>query len=187
MATVAALRLLGCLAGEPGGLLVELDHDVGRVVVGLRHPVGGERVRLDDVGAGEEVAQVDVAHGVGPGEGEEFVVAGDVAAVVAEPVAAEGVVTEPQRLDLGAHRSVEHEDALAGGQRERVVAEGMVGAQRRCAGSACGVHASSLEVVRSVASQTVTVRPSGLVPGGSTSTMREQSSPASSSQWRSWS
>ena len=109
---VDAVRLVGGLAGEAGGDLVEFDDLVDGVVVALRHPVGREGVGLDDVGAGEEVVEMDLAHGVGLGEREQLVVAAEVAAVIAEPVAAERFVGQPERLDLGAHGTVEHHDPL---------------------------------------------------------------------------
>ena len=125
-APVATLRLLGGLARQAGGDLVELGDLVDGVVVGLRDAVGRERVRLDDVRAREQVAQVDVSHRVRLGEREQLAVAGEVAAVIAEPVAAERLVGQPERLDLGAHRAVEHDDALAGELCDGVIVEGVV-------------------------------------------------------------
>ena len=122
-ATVDALRFLGGLAGQASSDLVEFDHLVDGSVVALRHTIGRERVGLDDVGAGEEITQVDVAHRVGLGECQEFVVAGEIATVVAEELAAERLVGQPERLDLGAHRTVEHDNALPGEPGDRVGVE----------------------------------------------------------------
>ncbi len=66
---------------------------------------------------------MDVTHRVGLGECEELVVAGEIATVVTEELAAERLVGQPERLDLGAHRTVEHDDALAGEHSDRVVVE----------------------------------------------------------------
>ena len=103
------------LAGEARAFAVELVDDRLEPVIGLRDRGAGEGVGLDDVGAGAEVAQVDVAHRVGLGEDEKIVVAAQIVAVVAEALAAEILLGELQRLDLGAHGAVEHEDALGRG------------------------------------------------------------------------
>ncbi len=55
LAAVAALRLLGRLAGDAGGSDVQLVDDLVRPVVALGDAGAGERVGLDDVGAGEQV------------------------------------------------------------------------------------------------------------------------------------
>ena len=112
------MGLLGGLAGEPRGDLVQFGDVADGVVVALGDPVRRERVRLDDVGTRQEVAQVDVAHGVGLRERQQLVVAGEVAGVVTEAVTPERVVGQAERLDLGAHRSVEHDDAIAGERGE---------------------------------------------------------------------
>ena len=120
---------------------------------------------------------MDRAHGVGLGEREQLVVAAEVAAVIAESVAAERFVGQPERLDLGAHGAVEHHDAFACDLRDGVVAERVI----RC--ELLAGHATSLSVfsamvcVRLVASQMVTVRPSWPA-GGSTSVIVGQSNPA---------
>ena len=137
-ATVGAVGFFGSLAGEPCGNLVEFDDLVDSAVVALRHTVGRKGVGLDDVGAGEEIAQMDVAHRVGLGEGQQLVVAAEIMTVVAEAVTTERVVGQAECLDLGAHRTVEHDDALAGEQGDRVVVERVrVGAHIRRLPSSC--------------------------------------------------
>ncbi len=61
---------------------------------------------------------MDVAHGVGLGEDQEIVVALQIVGVVLETVPAEIRLRELAVLDLGAHRAVEHEDALGRGFAE---------------------------------------------------------------------
>ncbi len=171
-ATIDAVRLLGSFAGEASGDLVQFDDLVDGVVVTLRHAVGRERVGLDDVGTCQEVVEMDPAHRVGLRDREQLVVAAEVAAVVTEPVAPKGLVGQPERLDLGAHGTVEHDDALTSDLRDRVIVERMVRS-----GHATSLWAfSAMACVRCVASQTVTVRPS-CPTGGATSMIVGQSNP----------
>ena len=122
---VAPLGLVGRLARQHGRGPVELDDQVAELVVGLGDARGAEGVGLDDVGPCQQVAQVDLAHGVWARDREHVVVAHEIAAVVAEPIAAEIVVDQAELLERGAHRAVEHEDALA---RRR--GEGVAGIDR---------------------------------------------------------
>ena len=56
---------------------------------------------------------MDGANDVGPGQHQQIVVALELARMVGEALAAEVGLAELVRLDLRAHRAVEHEDALA--------------------------------------------------------------------------
>ena len=107
------------LAREPRAFAVELVDDRLEAVVGLGDRGGREGVGLDDVGAGAEIVQVDVADRVGLGQDEQVVVALEVLAVVAEALAAEVGLRQLERLDLGPHGAVEHQDALCGGFARR--------------------------------------------------------------------
>ncbi len=92
---------------------VELAHQRLGAVVGLGGRVRVEGVGLDDVGAGLEIAAVDLADHLGTGQHQQVVVALEVTGPVAEPLAAVVGLAEPVGLDDGAHRAVEHQDALA--------------------------------------------------------------------------
>ena len=84
----AAAGLVRGLAGEPRALDVHLVDGVLEPVVGLADAGRREGVRRRDVGAGGEVPPVDVEDDVRPGQVEQVGVAGDVARVVAEALAA---------------------------------------------------------------------------------------------------
>ena len=111
-------------------------------VVRLRDARGRERVGGDDVGAGVQIRVVDGADDVGPRQGQQVVVASDVARMVAEALAAEIGLGQTVTLDERSGRPVEDEDALAqkGSEQEqalvtrpnRVVGDGCVcGRDRR--------------------------------------------------------
>ena len=79
---------VGCLARQPGRLVVQLVGEVLHAVVGLRDPLRAEGVGRDDVGAGLEVLAVDRPDDVGLGEAEQVAVAAQVAVPVGEPLTA---------------------------------------------------------------------------------------------------
>jgi hypothetical protein len=79
----------------------------------LRDARGRERVGGDDVGAGVQIRVVDGADDVGPRQGQQVVVASDVARMVAEALAAEIGLGQTVTLDERSGRPVEDEDALA--------------------------------------------------------------------------
>ena len=118
---------VGLAAGQPGRGDVELVGQLLHAVVAQRDRGGVERVGLDEVGAGLEVLTVDARDDLGPGDAEQFVVPLHVARPVREALAAVAGLVRAVPLDGGAHRAVEHEDALLqqGGQLGgRIGAEG---------------------------------------------------------------
>ena len=100
------------LAREPRSLERHLRGDVLERVVGLADRRRRERVRRGDVGAGLEVRAMDVADDVRARQVEDVRVAGDVARVVAEAVAAVRLLPAHLPLDEHAPRAVEDGDAL---------------------------------------------------------------------------
>jgi hypothetical protein len=62
---------------------------------------------------------MDFAHRLRPAEIQEIVVAAHLAIPRVEARAAIALLVELQRLDHGAHRAVEHQDALAQSVRKR--------------------------------------------------------------------
>ena len=99
--------------GEPGALEVHLRRVGLERVVGLPDARRRERVRRRDVRAGLEVVVVDVAHDLGARDVEDVGIAGDVARVVAEALAAVRVLAAHLALDEHAPGAVEDGDALA--------------------------------------------------------------------------
>ena len=107
--------------------------------------------------------------------------------VVLEPIGAEVVLLQAERLDHGAHRAVEHEDALAGELRRsddrrtggcgRRSCDAFQRGGERCCVTGSFVGLRSDRSSRSMPSQTVTVSPSVPV-GGARSRMLEQWRPA---------
>ena len=108
----AAAGFVRRLAREPRPLDVHVAHGRLEPVVGLADRGRRERVRRRDVGAGGEVLPVDVEHDVRPGQVEQVGIAGDVARMVGEALAAVVLGVEPGVLDHRPPRAVEHEDPL---------------------------------------------------------------------------
>ena len=92
-----AAELVRDLAREPRARDAHLVGVVLERVVGLADRRGGERVRGGDVRAGLEVRAVDRGHDLGPRDVEEIRVAGDVARMVAEALAAVGLLPRTSR------------------------------------------------------------------------------------------
>ena len=105
-------ELVGHLPRELRPLERHLGGDVLERVVGLADPRRREGVGGRDVGAGLEVRAVDVPHDVRLRQVEQVGVAGDVARVVAEALAAVLVLAAHALLDQHAPRAVEDGDAL---------------------------------------------------------------------------
>ena len=82
------------------------------MVVGLGDGRGAEGVGLDEVGTGLQVLLVDFLDDVGPGEGEQFIVALHVVGMVAEALATVVVLAQLVLLDHGAHGTVQDQDAF---------------------------------------------------------------------------
>ena len=116
---VDALGLERGAAGEAGGVAVELvDHRL-HAVVGLGDRRRGKGVGLQDVGAGERIGEVDVLDRLRLGQGQQIVVALEGAFAAGEALAAELALVEAEVLDLGPHRAVEDQHALARRRRQR--------------------------------------------------------------------
>ena len=112
--------LVGDRPGQPGGLEVELVGELLHAVVGQRDRGGVEGVGLDDVGAGLEVLAVDAGDDVGLGEGEQVVVALQVAGPVREPLAAVAGLGRAVPLDRRTHGAVDDQDPLLEGSGQRL-------------------------------------------------------------------
>ena len=110
-----------CLARDPGAGEIEGAHLAGEAVVLLGHAVRVEGVGGDDVGARFEEARMDVADDLRSGDGEEVVVAGELAVVIGIERAAEVGLAQRVTLDHGAHRAVQHQHAPGRGRVERGV------------------------------------------------------------------
>jgi len=99
-------------ARQPGRLQVELEANRFEAVVGLGHAVGPEGIGLDDVGTGLEKGVVNRLDDGRRRQGEQFVVAGEVARVRGEALAAVVGLGQPPGLDHGPHGAIQHQDAL---------------------------------------------------------------------------
>lgn len=111
---------VGGAAGQARRLEVELVGQRLEAVVGQRDGVGVEGVGLDQVGAGLEVLAVDRLDDRGLGQGEQVVVADQVAGPVGEPLAAVAGLVGPVALDRGAHGAVDDQDPLGQGRAQLV-------------------------------------------------------------------
>ena len=98
------------LAGQRGAGVVELVAQLLHAVVGERDRVGIEGVGLQDVRAGLQVLPVDSLDDVWLGQGEQVVVADQIAGPVFEPLTAVPGLVGPVPLDRRAHRAVDHHD-----------------------------------------------------------------------------
>src|SRR5207248_374512 len=99
---------------QTGSFEIHLLHDLGAErIVGLADRRRGERIGRCDVRAGREVVLVDAGDHLGPGDVQEVGVSGDVVRVVAEPLAAVGLLSAQLALDQHAPGAVEHRDSLA--------------------------------------------------------------------------
>ncbi len=108
----AVAGLVRRLARQPRTFDVHVSNRRLEPVVGLPDRRRRERVRRRQVGAGGEVLPVDVEHEVGPGQVEQVGIAGDVARMVGEALAAIVLRVEPGVLDHRPPRAVQHEDPL---------------------------------------------------------------------------
>ena len=106
--------VVGGAAREARALDVHLVHDVrAERVVRLADRRRRERVRRRDVGAGLEVVVVDPGDDLRPRDVQQVGVAGDVVRVVAEALAAVGLLPAQLALDEHAPGAVEDGDPLA--------------------------------------------------------------------------
>ena len=107
-------------AGDARRLHVHLVGQVAHVIVVLGDAGGAEGIGFDQVGAGRQVALVDFLDHVGPGQGQEFVIALDEQLAgagthrgrkIGETLAAVLGFAQLVLLDDGAHGAVEDHDA----------------------------------------------------------------------------
>ena len=110
---LGSAELVGGLAGQRGTGIVQLVAEVLHAVVRHRHLVRVERVGFDDVGAHLEVFAVDPLDDLRLGQVEQVVVALQRGRPFGEPIPAVAGLVGPVTLDRGAHRAVDHHDALA--------------------------------------------------------------------------
>ena len=102
-------RVGGC-TGETGALTAHLRGEVAEVVVALPDRRRRERVRRRDVRAGGEVRVVDLGNELRAREVEQVGITLDVAAVLAQQLAAVLGLGQPPAVDEHAPRAVEHAD-----------------------------------------------------------------------------
>ena len=106
------LRFFRRLTRQRCACLIELVGDVLHAVVGLRNGGRGKRVGGNNIGAGAEIGEMDIADRIGPAEVEQIVVAAHLAIPGIEARTAVAFLVQLQRLDHGAHGTVEHKNAL---------------------------------------------------------------------------
>src|SRR5215813_10160971 len=97
---------------KPRACSIEFVGDALHAVVGLGNGGRGKCVGGNDVGTGTEIGKMDGAHGVGTAEIEQIVVAPHLTIPRVEARAAIAFLAQLQRLDHGAHGTVEHKNAL---------------------------------------------------------------------------
>jgi len=105
---------IASIPGEPSGGEVDLGRFLAQTILVELETRGRERVGLDDVGAGGEVGSVNLPNEIRPRQHEGFVTA-----MVLR--AAEIVVAEAHLHELGAHGTVEDQDAVGEGGEIRIV------------------------------------------------------------------
>ena len=108
---VRPLRLDGGAPGEARAVAVEIVDRVLHAVVGLGDRGRREGVGLENVRAGHGVGEMDVLDRLRLGQRQKVVVALQMAFARQKALAAEMALGEAERLDLRAHRPVEHENA----------------------------------------------------------------------------
>ena len=109
---LGSAEFVGGLAGQRGAGIVQLVAEILHPVVRHRHLVRVERVGFDDVGAHLEVFAVDPLDDLRLGQIEQVVVALQRRRPFGEPIPAVAGLVGPVTLDRGAHRAVDHHDAL---------------------------------------------------------------------------
>ncbi len=118
-------ELIGHLACQVHGGLVDLPHQVLAMVVGHRDALAAEGVGADDISPGLQIAAMDVGYHIGACECEDIIVALHLPLEAGEEIATEVLLPEPVSLYHRAHGSVEDKhmargdpvsDSLRGGE-----------------------------------------------------------------------
>ena len=123
--SVGLLRLDRCSSRQSRPIAIKFVDYTFCSVVRLRDRGRREGVGLEDVCACQRVSQMDVFDCLGLGEGQEIIVALQKAVARMKTFAAKVRLIEIKALDLGAHRAVNDQDALAcdaSQRRQRVLA-----------------------------------------------------------------
>ena len=111
-AAVRPLRLDRRPPGESRAVAIELVDDVLHAVVGLGDRCRRKGVGLENVSAGHRIGEVDVLDRLRLSQDQEVVVALQMAFANLEAIAAEMALGQTERLNLGAHRAVQNQNAL---------------------------------------------------------------------------
>ncbi len=128
--SVRLLRLDRRAQRQARAVAIELVDLILHPIIGLRDRGRREGVGLENVRARKRVGQMDVFDRLRLGQRQEIVVALQEAVAGMKTIAAEVLFIQIQALDLGAHRAINDQDALAGGafqRRQRVLAARWVG------------------------------------------------------------
>ncbi len=103
---------VGGLARHLGRISIQLIDQILQLIIGLGNGGRVEGVGLDNVGTGLQIGRMDVADDLRLGDGQQIIVALEVARVVSKALAAIIRLLERIALDHGAHGAVEDQDAL---------------------------------------------------------------------------
>ena len=98
---------------EARAVAVELIDHLLHAVIGLGDACGGKRIGLQDVRARHRISEQNILDCPRLRQGQQIVVALEMAFTVDETLAAEVTLVEREVLNLGSHRPVEDENALA--------------------------------------------------------------------------
>ena len=98
---------------EARAVAVELIDHLLHAVIGLGDACGGKRIGLQDVRARHRISEQNILDCPRLRQGQQIVVALEMALTFDETLAAEVTLVEREVLNLGSHRPVEDENALA--------------------------------------------------------------------------
>ena len=88
-------------------------------VVGLGDGGGGKGIGLDDIRAGRQIVMMNAFDHIGPGDGQQVVVAPEVHRPIGEPRTAIGGLVQCATLDHGAHGAIQNQDPVPNQTFER--------------------------------------------------------------------